>query len=103
MVNFKIEIPDDTVNPKPSAKKIESLDYHFSHTEGKNIWSHCMVTSNFTVGDISTPIDYYPYYRKEKYQNIDRPFKSKMQIAEELINNFKAPSKREKIYVLTDS
>ncbi len=62
-----------------------------------------MVTSNFTVKDISTPIDYYPYYRKEKCKDIDRPFKSKMQIAEELINNFEAPSKCEKIYVLTDS
>ncbi len=37
-------IIDDTVSPKPKAKKIEGLDYHFSHTEGKNIWSHCVVT-----------------------------------------------------------
>ncbi|HLR34675.1 MAG TPA: IS701 family transposase [Tissierellales bacterium] len=96
-------IIDDTVNPKPKAKKIEGLDYHFSHIENKSMWSHCVVTSNFTLGDISIPIDYHPYYRKEKCENIDRPFKSKMQIAEELINNFKAPSGCEKIYVLTDS
>lgn len=63
-------IIDDTVNPKPNAKKTEGLDYHFSHTEGKNIWSHCVVTSNFVVGDISVPIDYYPYYRKEKCEKI---------------------------------
>lgn len=48
------------------------------------MWSHCVVTSNFTVEDISTPVDYYPYYRKEKCENIDRPFKSKMQIAKSL-------------------
>ncbi|QXM06227.1 transposase [Crassaminicella indica] len=45
-------IIDDTVNSKPEAKKIERLDYHFSHAEGKNIWFHYVVTSNFVVRDI---------------------------------------------------
>lgn len=96
-------IIDDTVNPKPKAEKIEGLDYHFSGTENKSVWSHCVVTSNFTAGDISTPVDYCPYYRKERCKNINKPFKSKVQIAEELINNFEMPSKCEKIYILTDS
>ena len=30
-------IIDDTVNSKPAAKKIEGLNYHFSHAEGKNV------------------------------------------------------------------
>lgn len=30
-------IIDDTINPKPPAKKIEELDYHFSHIEGKSV------------------------------------------------------------------
>lgn len=30
---------DDTVNPKPTAKKIEDLSYHFFHAEGKSVWS----------------------------------------------------------------
>jgi hypothetical protein len=28
---------DDTVNSKPDAKKIQGLNYHFSHTEGKSV------------------------------------------------------------------
>ena len=96
-------IIDDTVNPKSKAKKIEGLDYHFSGTEGKRVWSHCVVTSNFTVGNISTPVDYYSYYRKERCKDINKPFESKMQLAEKLIDNFDTPSNCEKIYVLTDS
>lgn len=96
-------IIDDTVNSKPAAKKIEGLNYHFSHAEGKNVWSHCLVTSNFVVGDISTPIAYQPYYRKEQCESISKSFKSKMEIAQEFVKSFKAPSLCEKIYVLTDS
>jgi len=36
-----------TISPKPKAKKVEGLDYHFSGTENKSVWSHCVVTSNF--------------------------------------------------------
>lgn len=34
------------------------------------MWSHCVVTSNFTVGYISTLVDYHPYYRKERCEKI---------------------------------
>src|SRR3712207_8154099 len=37
---------DDTINPKIQAKKIQGLNYNFSHVAGKSIWSHCVVTSN---------------------------------------------------------
>lgn len=96
-------IIDDTVNSKPGAKKIEGLDFHFSHAEGKSVWSHCVVTSNFVVGDISTPVAYQPYYRKEQCESISKSFKSKMEIAQEFVKNFKAPSHCEKIYALSDS
>lgn len=94
---------DDTINPKPAAKKMQGLNYHFSHAEGKNVWSHCVVTSNFVAGDTSIPIDYKPYYRKEQCKDINKQFKSKMQLAKELVNAFEKPSNCEKVYVLTDS
>ncbi|SHK07670.1 Transposase DDE domain-containing protein [Caminicella sporogenes DSM 14501] len=94
---------DDTVNPKPTAKKIEGLDFHFSHAEGKSVWSHCIVTSNFVAGDISILIDYKPYYKKEYCKDINKQFKNKMQLAKELVNSFEKPFNCEKIYVLTDS
>ncbi|WP_129599963.1 IS701 family transposase [Anaerophilus nitritogenes] len=96
-------IIDDTINPKPSAKKVEGLDYHFSHIEGKSIWSHCVVTSNFLAGDISVPVQYQPYYRKEQCEDIDRSFLSKVDIAKKFIADFNAPSQCNKIYVLADS
>jgi hypothetical protein len=37
---------DDTTNLKDKRSKcIEGLGYHYSHTEGGNRWSHCVVTS----------------------------------------------------------
>lgn len=94
---------DDTVNPKPDAKKIQGLNYHFSHAEGKSVWSHCVVTSNFVAGDISIPVSFKPYYRKEQCESISKHFKSKMQLAQELVSSFIRPSNCEKLYVLTDS
>ncbi|GAE03152.1 hypothetical protein CBO05C_2842 [Clostridium botulinum B str. Osaka05] len=41
------------------------LSYNHSHTEGKNLWSHCIVTSNFVVGELSIPLNYKPYLNKE--------------------------------------
>ncbi|WP_059173224.1 hypothetical protein [Bacillus sp. FJAT-27445] len=28
-----------------STRKMEGLDFHFSNTEGKSVWSHCLVTT----------------------------------------------------------
>lgn len=52
---------DDTVNPKIQAKKMQGLSYNHCHTEGKTLWSHCVVTSNFVAGDMSIPLNYKPY------------------------------------------
>lgn len=94
---------DDTVNSKESAKKIQGLSYNYSHSDGKNIWSHCVVTSNFIVNNKSIPMQYQPYYRKEVCKDLNMKFKSKIDIAEEFINSFKTPSNCEKIYCLMDS
>lgn len=82
---------------------IQGLNYHFSHAEGKSVWSHCVVASNFVARDTSIPIDYKPYYREEQCKSIGKKFKSKMQLAKELVGNFKKPFNCEKIYVLADS
>lgn len=96
-------IIDDTVNSKESAKKIQGLSYNYSHTEGKNIWSHCVVTSNFVVNDKSIPLQYKPYYKKEFCKDLKKNFKSKIDIAKDFITSFKTPSNCERIYCLMDS
>ncbi|NHM33266.1 hypothetical protein [Neobacillus terrae] len=40
-------IIDNTNCPKtPSSKKIERLESHHSHKDGKSVWAHCVVTSH---------------------------------------------------------
>jgi len=94
---------DDTVNSKESAKKMQGLSYNYSHTEGKNIWSHCVVTSNFIVGGKSIPLEYQPYYKKELCKDLNKNFKSKVDIAKDFITSFKITSNCEKVYCLMDS
>jgi SRSO17 transposase len=94
---------DDTVNPKESAKKMQGLSYNYSHTGGKNVWSHCMVTANFVVGDKSIPLEYQPYYKEDFCKDVDKDFKSKVDIAKDFIISFKTPSNCKKIYCLMDS
>ena len=91
-------IIDDTVNIKESAKKIQGLAYNYSHSEGKSVWSHCVVTSNFVAGSLSIPLQYQPYYSNDNCLELNKPFKSKIEIAKDFIENFKKPSNCEKIY-----
>ncbi|CAH0346260.1 transposase [Bacillus sp. CECT 9360] len=40
-------IVDDTQAKKDQTTgKMEGLDYHFSHSDGKSVWSHCIVTAH---------------------------------------------------------
>ena len=94
---------DDTVNPKEQAKKMQGLSYNHCHTEGKNLWSHCVVTSNFVAGDMSMPLNYRPYLSKDNCEIHDKTFISKSDIALDIINSFEKPSNCDKIYCLVDS
>ncbi|WP_138206456.1 transposase [Haloimpatiens lingqiaonensis] len=94
---------DYTVNPKVQAKKMQGLSYNHSHTEGKNLWSHCVVASNFVVGDISIPLNYKPYFSKENCLKYNKSFMGKSDIAVDFIASFEKPSNCDKIYCLVDS
>lgn len=94
---------DDTVNPKEQAKKMQGLSYNYCHTEGKNLWPHCVVTSNFVAGNMSIPLNYKPYLSKENCKIHDKTFMGKSDIALDFINSFEKPSNCDKIYCLVDS
>ncbi|RXI57443.1 IS701 family transposase, partial [Clostridium tetani] len=94
---------DDTVNPKIQAKKMQGLSYNHSHTEGKNLWSHCIVTSNFVVGDISIPLNYKTYLSNENCIKHNKSFMGKSDIAVDFITSFEKPANCDKIYCLVDS
>lgn len=94
---------DDTVNVKKSAKKMQGLRFNHSHTEGKRVWSHCVVTSNLVVNNLSIPLQFQPYYSKDVCNDLNRSFKSKVDIAKDFINDFNAPDNCNSIYCLIDS
>jgi len=95
---------DDTVNIKNiETKAMQGLDYHYSHSEGKTCWSHCVVTSNFVVGPYSVPLHFKPYYREEKCRELGVEFESKVEIAKDFVKSFIPPTKLKQLYILTDS
>jgi len=95
---------DDTTNLKDiRTKHMEGLDFHYSHTEGKICWSHCVVTSNFVAGPYAMPFHFKAYYREEKCKELGIEFESKVDIAKGFIREFHTPSNIKQLYVLTDS
>ncbi|MFZ5351136.1 MAG: IS701 family transposase [Bacillota bacterium] len=96
-------IVDDSLSKKDkSTKKIEGLDYHHSHSDGKTMWSHCVVTSHYKVSEYSLPQNYKLYLRKQYFGKKDKKhFKNKHQLAMQLIDEF-APA-TEITYLLVDA
>lgn len=96
-------IVDDTQSKKDrSTKRMEGLDNHFSHSDGKTVWSHCIVTAHVVSEDHSFAWDFRSYFRESYCQEEGIPFKSKNDLAIELINSYQ-PSDDEQVYVLVDS
>lgn len=96
-------IIDDTCCKKDaSTKHIEALNYHFAHDESKSIWSHCLVTAHVVAEGMSLAWDFRPYLREAYCQAHRLPFKSKNDLAIELLDSYPA-SENEQVYVLTDS
>lgn len=93
---------DDTCNPKhPTTSRIEGLDFHYSHSEHKQVWSHSVVTSHLISHGISLPLDFRVYRRQADCENHDVPFHSKVDLAKELIQTCDPIDDR--MYVLGDS
>lgn len=85
-----------------STKKIEGLDYHHSHSDGKTMWSHCVVTSHYKISDYSLPQNYKLYLRKNFFSNkAKKYFKNKQELAMQLIDEFMPVT--ETTYLLVDA
>ncbi|MDQ0415836.1 IS701 family transposase [Mesobacillus stamsii] len=96
-------IMDDTQSKKDShTHGMEGLDYHFSHSDGKSVWSHCVVTAHVVSEGYSFALDYRSYFRDSYCSENGLAFKSKNDLAIELINGYESPSD-EQVYVLVDS
>jgi prophage maintenance system killer protein len=78
---------------------MEGLDFHFAHEDGKSKWAHCVVTSHLVTDGYSLAWDFRPYFRKEYCNENGLTFKSKNDLAVEMIENY-AASDDELVYVL---
>jgi hypothetical protein len=83
-------IVDDSLSKKDnSTKKIEGLDYHHSHSDGKTMWSHCIVSSHYKIADYSLPLHFKLYLRKQYFgSKAKRHFKNKHELAMQLVDEF---------------
>jgi SRSO17 transposase len=96
-------IVDDTVCQKDrSTKAIEGLDFHYSHSEGKPVWSHSLVTAHVVAEGYSFAWDFRVYLREASCKEFGVSFRSKNEMAVEMINEYPS-SPNEVVYVLADS
>jgi len=95
-------IDDTSCKKDPSTKHMEGLDFHWSHDDGKSVWSHCLVTSHVVTEGYSFAWDFRPYFREEYCQENQLEFKSKNDLAIEMIEAYPS-SEDEIVYVLMDS
>ena len=95
-------ILDDTSNRKNvQSRHIEGLNFHYSHTEQKSVWGHCLVTSHLVSRDYSLPWDFRLYLRKEDCEQRQRTFQSKVNLAVDLVRSYFPVD--DKTYVMADS
>lgn len=106
-------IIDDTANPHspkcrtrphlrpPDSRAMESLDLHFNHNSNRTEWAHTVVTSHVVVGSNSIPWKMDVYHRQEECEATGIRFRSKIEIAIEMINSFEVQG--EKVIHLADS
>lgn len=96
-------IIDDTQSKRDiTTRKMEGLDFHFSHSDGKSVWSHCMVSAHVVSEGYSFAFDYRSYFRDSYCKENGLMFKSKNDLAIDLIDEYESLSD-EQVYVLVDS
>jgi hypothetical protein len=81
---------DDTINSK-TGKHMEDAGYHFDSKIGKSVWGHDIVTTHYVNGTAEYPAGVLLYIKKKTCQQKGTEFKTKIQLAVEQIQAFKAP------------
>jgi hypothetical protein len=96
-------IIDDTVIEKSGRpKKMEGLGWHYSHSKSDVVYGYCLVTSHYRRGDLSIPYDFRSYVTEKTAHQMESEFKTKQELAVELIGSFSNTS-GVKNYLLLDT
>ena len=92
---------DDSLVEK-TGKKMEGVDYHYSHSRGQTVLSHVWVTGQLVVLGQSYPLSWKLYLRRAMCEAQGLPFASKPELARAILREFE-PLPGTLTYVLTDS
>jgi SRSO17 transposase len=76
---------DDTLIEK-SGREMEGTGYLYDHSQHRNVWCHCFVTSMYSDGDERVPLHLEPYVKEEACASSSRAFKTKNELAVELVD-----------------
>lgn len=77
---------DDTIAHK-TGKDMEGADWFYDHSSGKNVLGHNIVTAHYIDNMTGYPIDYRLYYKEGSEFANKEGFKTKIQLALELIKD----------------
>ena len=81
---------------------MEGLGWHYSHSKGRVVYGHCLVSGQYRTGGVSFPCDFESYVPEKAAIKQGRPFRTKIDLAKELINRF-MPLSSETVYCILDS
>jgi hypothetical protein len=95
-------IVDDSTHEKPKGKKMEGLGRHYSSTAKKTVKGHSLFASLYVLLGRRCPLEPRLYRQKAVCEREQVPFKSKVDLAEEVIQTF-APVAETRTHVLMDS
>jgi hypothetical protein len=96
-------ILDDTINKKSKdSKHIAGLGFNYSHTSGKQEWSHNIQGLHCIAGKLSLPFDFELYLKKDYCSKTGTEFSSKVDISINLLKQLDLQQKHP-AYFLTDS
>lgn len=96
-----ISIDDTLIVKNKDRNHIEGLSFQFSHVTGKSEFSHCQVAMSASNGNLSLPLDFKMYLSKDYCQKKNLEFKSKPDLALELIESLNF-TKDNQAYLLMD-
>jgi hypothetical protein len=77
-------IIDDTFLEK-TGEEMEGVGWYYDHSQGKHILAHNLVSSHYLTGRFHVPLDLEIYVRRTDCEDKKQRFKTKVEIAKELV------------------
>jgi SRSO17 transposase len=79
----------DDVFSEKSGEHIEGVGWYYDHSQNKTILAHNIVSSHYFAGSFHVPLDFEIYVKRKDLQN-KKEFRSKVDIAKELVRKAKS-------------